>query len=45
MITTCTVCQAKYKLEADKVPPRVIRVRCPACSGVFTLDGTAAAAE
>jgi predicted Zn finger-like uncharacterized protein len=44
MITTCTVCQAKYKLEADKVPPRVIRVRCPACSGVFTLDGTAAAA-
>jgi len=40
MITTCTVCQAKYKLEAEKVPARVIRVRCPACSGVFVLDGT-----
>ncbi|MBE0564325.1 MAG: zinc-ribbon domain-containing protein, partial [Krumholzibacteria bacterium] len=40
MITTCTVCQARYQLEDDKVPRRVIRVRCPACSGVFSLDGT-----
>jgi predicted Zn finger-like uncharacterized protein len=43
MITTCTVCQAQYRLEADKVPPRVLRVRCPDCGGVFILDGTAPA--
>jgi len=41
MITTCTVCQARYQLDAEKIPPRVIKVRCPACSGVFSLDGTA----
>ncbi|MCP4571927.1 MAG: hypothetical protein GY838_06195 [bacterium] len=41
MITTCTVCQARYRLEAAKVPPRVLRVRCPDCGGVFVLDGTA----
>jgi len=40
MITSCTVCQARYQLEDDKVPRRVIRVRCPACGGVFTLDGS-----
>ncbi|HPF70452.1 MAG TPA: zinc-ribbon domain-containing protein [Candidatus Krumholzibacteria bacterium] len=40
MITTCTVCQARYQLEDDKIPRRVVRVRCPACSGVFSLDGT-----
>ena len=39
MICTCTHCQARYQLEADKVPQRVIKVRCPACSGVFSLDG------
>jgi predicted Zn finger-like uncharacterized protein len=44
MITTCTVCQARYRLEAAKVPPRVLRVRCPDCGGVFVLDGTAPAA-
>lgn len=40
MITTCSHCQAKYQLDGDRVPARVIRVRCPACSGVFALDGT-----
>lgn len=40
MIATCTHCQARYQLEADKVPQRVIQVRCPACAGVFSLDGT-----
>ena len=40
MITTCTVCQARYQLDAEKIPARVIKVRCPACSGVFSLDGT-----
>jgi len=45
MITTCTVCQARYQLEAEKIPPKVIRVRCPSCQGVFSLDGTKAAAE
>jgi predicted Zn finger-like uncharacterized protein len=40
MITSCTVCQARYQLEDDKVPRRVIRVRCPACGGVFSLDGS-----
>ncbi len=41
MITTCTECQARYQLEDQKVPRRVIKVRCPECRGVFTLDGTA----
>lgn len=41
MITTCTHCSARYQLDAGKVPRRVIRVRCPGCTGVFHLDGTA----
>ncbi len=45
MITTCTVCQARYQLDDEKLPARVIRVRCPACSGVFSLDGTQARRE
>ena len=44
MITTCTHCQARYQLEEDKVPRRMIKVRCPACQGVFNLDGAQAAA-
>jgi predicted Zn finger-like uncharacterized protein len=42
MITTCTECQARYQLDDEKIPKRKIRVRCPACSGVFALDGTLA---
>ncbi len=41
MITTCSGCQTRYQLEDAKVPSRVIRVRCPKCSTVFQLDGTA----
>ncbi|MBU8869465.1 MAG: zinc-ribbon domain-containing protein [Gemmatimonadales bacterium] len=41
MITTCTHCKARYRLDGDKVPQRMIRVRCPGCSGVFHLDGKA----
>ena len=44
MITTCTECQARYQLDDDKIPRRKIRVRCPACSGVFSLDGSRAGA-
>lgn len=40
MITLCTGCQARYRLDAAKVPARKIRVRCPACATVFDLDGT-----
>ncbi len=40
MITTCTGCQARFRLAAAKVPQRQIRVRCPACGTVFDLDGT-----
>lgn len=40
MITVCTGCQARYRLDATKVPARLIRVRCPACAIVFDLDGT-----
>jgi predicted Zn finger-like uncharacterized protein len=40
MITTCTGCQTRYRLDADKVPERKIRVRCPECANVFDLDGT-----
>ena len=39
MITTCTGCQARFRLDADKVPHRKIRVRCPDCAAVFDLDG------
>ncbi len=42
MITTCTECQARYQLDAEKIPPRVIKVRCPSCGGVFSLDGNLA---
>ncbi len=45
MITTCTECQARYQLDDDKIPARVIKVRCPACSSVFSLDGTQARRE
>lgn len=45
MITTCTECQARYQLDDDKIPPRVIKVRCPSCKGVFSLDGTQAMKE
>jgi predicted Zn finger-like uncharacterized protein len=42
MITTCTECQARYQLDDEKIPRRKIRVRCPACNGVFALDGNQA---
>jgi len=42
MITTCTECKARYQLDSEKIPPRVINVRCPACGGVFSLDGSLA---
>ena len=42
MIATCTKCQARYQLENAKIPSRIIKVRCPACAGVFALDGTLA---
>ena len=42
MITTCTECQARYQLDAERIPPRVIKVRCPSCGGVFSLDGSRA---
>ncbi|MCB1183861.1 zinc-ribbon domain-containing protein, partial [bacterium] len=45
MITTCTNCEARYQLDDAKIPDRVIKVRCPACSGVFQLDGTHARRE
>lgn len=45
MITTCTECQARYQLDAEKIPPRVIKVRCPSCGGVFSLDGSQARHE
>jgi predicted Zn finger-like uncharacterized protein len=45
MITTCTQCQARYQLDATRIPPRVIKVRCPSCSGVFSLDGSQAKEE
>jgi len=45
MITTCTECQARYQLDSEKIPPRVIKVRCPSCKGVFSLDGSQARKE
>lgn len=39
MITLCTGCHARYRLDAAKVPARRIHVRCPACAAVFELDG------
>ena len=44
MITTCTDCHARYRLDAERVPHRKIRVRCPSCRAVFVLDGTDRAA-
>jgi len=45
MITTCTGCQTHYRLDEEKVPQRLIRVRCPKCKTVFMLDGVQAAAK
>lgn len=45
MITTCTDCHARYRLDAERVPHRKIRVRCPSCRAVFVLDGTHRTAE
>lgn len=45
MIVQCADCKARYELQAEKVPPRVIRVRCPRCRAVFSLDGRKAAAK
>jgi len=45
MIVQCADCKARYQLQAEKVPPRVIRVRCPRCRAVFSLDGRNAAAD
>jgi predicted Zn finger-like uncharacterized protein len=45
MITCCTGCQTRYRLDDSKVPPRLVRVRCPRCRAVFMLDGTQAAAQ
>jgi predicted Zn finger-like uncharacterized protein len=42
MITICTGCETRYRLDDAKVPRRVIRVRCPGCAAVFELDGTQA---
>lgn len=42
MIAACTNCQARYQLEDEKIPQRMIKVRCPQCQGVFALDGTQA---
>jgi predicted Zn finger-like uncharacterized protein len=45
MITTCTGCQTRYRLDSEKVPHRLVRVRCPRCRAVFLLDGTKADQE
>lgn len=45
MIATCTNCQARYQLENAKIPSRIIQVRCPACQGVFALDGSMSTVE
>ncbi len=42
MIAACTNCPARYQLEDAKIPRKTIQVRCPACQGVFALDGTKA---
>ncbi|MCP4291927.1 MAG: hypothetical protein GY780_08845 [bacterium] len=42
MIATCSHCSAQYKLENDKIPRRIIQVRCPACQGVFAMNGNLA---
>ncbi len=45
MITTCTDCHARYRLDPERVPHRQVRVRCPSCRGVFVLDGVARGAD
>lgn len=45
MITMCSGCQTRYRLDDAKVPQRLIRVRCPRCQAVFLLDGAQAAAR
>ncbi len=40
MVTTCTGCRTRFRLDDARVPRRRIRVRCPRCASVFQLDGT-----
>ena len=43
MIVECRSCGAKYEMDRERLPARVMRVRCPGCSAVFRLDAVAAA--
>lgn len=38
MIIQCQGCAAKYFLPEDKVPEHALKVRCPKCKAVFTLE-------
>ncbi len=38
MIIKCQSCTAKYFLPEEKVPSEPLRVKCPKCTGVFTLE-------
>lgn len=45
MIVQCTDCTTRYQLDPARVPEEQIRVRCPRCSYVFSIDGRRAAAD
>jgi predicted Zn finger-like uncharacterized protein len=40
MIVQCSDCRTRYQLDPQRVPEAKIRVRCPKCAGVFSIDGT-----
>ncbi|MCP4625211.1 MAG: hypothetical protein GY850_17070 [bacterium] len=42
---TCQYCGQKYKIGQDKIPPRVIAVKCKACGHSIQLPHKAAAAK
>jgi predicted Zn finger-like uncharacterized protein len=37
MIAACPKCQARYRIEREKLRPEGVRLRCTRCSGVFRV--------
>ncbi len=37
MIAACPKCQAKYRVDADRLPPEGARLRCAKCQAVFRV--------
>lgn len=39
MVVQCKECETSYQLDAERVPRKLLKVRCPKCRAVFAMDG------